>query len=108
MWGLLPHTLERRSLEDALREEVDQFDSAGKEKVSFNFSGPTCELDVNLQTALLRICQGSLTNIMRHAGPPRCGWTLFSTSRQFVSKCRTAAWGLTLRKTPGTETEASA
>ena len=68
VWGLLPHSLEMRSLEDALREEVGQFDSAGKEKASFSFSGPTRELDANLQTALLRICQESLTNIRRHAG----------------------------------------
>ena len=68
VWGLLPHSLEWRSLEDALREEVDRFDGTGTEKASFSLSGLTRELDANMQAALLRICQESLNNIRSHAG----------------------------------------
>jgi PAS domain S-box-containing protein len=67
VWNLLPQELERRNLEDALREEVRRFADAGREKAHFVLSGDSRELRPDVQAALLRICQESLTNVRRHA-----------------------------------------
>ena len=67
VWDLLPQALEERSLDAALEEEVRRFTAVGQEKASFRVSGDRRELPANIQAALLRICQESLTNIRRHA-----------------------------------------
>ena len=58
VWDLLPKSLEGRSLSWA-RE--------GQENASFTLSGEMRDLPSQVQTALLRICQESLTNVRRHA-----------------------------------------
>ena len=45
-----------------------RFAAVGQEKATFRVSGAMRELPANVQAALLRICQESLTNIRRHAG----------------------------------------
>ena len=67
VWDLLPRALEQRPLEAALHEHVRLFAAAGREKASFSLSGDRRDLPSNVQAALLRICQESLTNIRRHA-----------------------------------------
>ena len=67
VWDLRPQALEGRSLEVALEECVREFASASQEKTTFDVSGRRRELPPNIQAALLRICQESLTNIRRHA-----------------------------------------
>ena len=67
VWNLLPQALDKRSLEIALEEEVRRFSAAGRETASFDVSGDTRDLPSSVQTALLRICQESLTNVRRHA-----------------------------------------
>jgi signal transduction histidine kinase len=67
VWGLLPHALEERPLDAALREEIRRFSAVGRERASFSLSGNRRELPSNVQAALLRICQESLTNVRRHA-----------------------------------------
>jgi PAS domain S-box-containing protein len=64
---LRPQALEQRPLDAALREEVRRFAAAGREKASFSLSGKRRELPSDVQAALLRICQESLTNVRRHA-----------------------------------------
>ena len=68
VWGLMPHALERLSLDAALQEEVRRFDAEGHAKIAFKQSGKRRDLPPDVQTVLLRICQESLTNIRRHAG----------------------------------------
>ena len=63
VWDLLPKALEDRSLDAALRQEVDRWAEDGREKASFIFSGDGRELPSPVQAALLRICQESLTNV---------------------------------------------
>ena len=67
VWDLLPKSLEERSLDAALQQTVDSWADDGGGKASFNLSGEVRELPADVQTALLRICQESLTNIRRHA-----------------------------------------
>ena len=67
VWNLLPQALERLPLEAALEEEVKRFPGNGREKVFFTVSGEKRDLPANLQAALLRVCQESLTNVRRHA-----------------------------------------
>ena len=65
--NLVPHALEQLPLEAALQEEVHKFAAEGREKASFTLSGDSRVLPSDLQAALLRICQESLTNVRRHA-----------------------------------------
>ena len=67
VWNLLPQALEERPLDAALQEEVRRFATEGVEQASFSSSGAKRGLVSDIQTALLRICQESLTNIKRHA-----------------------------------------
>ena len=77
VWNLLPQALEQRPLETALDEEVKRFPATGhQEKVSFSVSGERHDLPSNIQAALLRICQESLTNVRRHAGATEVRVTL--------------------------------
>lgn len=67
MWNLLPQALEQRYLHDALEEEVHRFKEMGRGNARFALSGSRRELASEVQVALLRICQESLTNIHKHA-----------------------------------------
>ena len=67
VWDLLPKALEERSLEAALDQAVDGWANDGRESASFSLSGDRRELPSEVQAALLRICQESLTNVRRHA-----------------------------------------
>ena len=67
MWNLLPHALEERDLDAAIQAEVLRFAEVGRAKAEFSPSGEKRELDADVQTALLRVCQESLNNIRCHA-----------------------------------------
>ena len=68
VWNLLPKALERRTLDEALSQEVDSFNALGSGKAAFSVSGEKSELPPDVQAALLRICQESLANVRRHSG----------------------------------------
>ena len=68
VWNLLPRALEERPLGEALEEEVARWRRDGEEEAHFTLSGVRRELEADIQAALLRICQESLTNIRKHAG----------------------------------------
>ena len=67
VWDLLPRALEQLTLDAALQGEVLRFAAEGGGEASFSLSGEQRELPSNVQAALLRICQESLTNVRRHA-----------------------------------------
>ena len=67
VWDLLPKSLEEHTLDAAIKEAVDSWADQGREAVSLVLSGYQRELPLEVQTALFRICQESLTNIRRHA-----------------------------------------
>ena len=68
VWDLLPKALEQLPLREALQEEVRRkFDESDPAMARFSVSGLERQLLSDVQTALLRVCQGSLANIARHA-----------------------------------------
>ncbi len=67
VWDLRPQALERLSLVEALRQEVARFAQSSNIKARFDVSDTTRELPLDIETALLRICQESLANIRKHA-----------------------------------------
>ena len=67
VWDLLPRALEEHTLAEALREEVRKFASEGPTRADLRVSGTLREISSYAQTALLRICQESLTNVRKHA-----------------------------------------
>lgn len=76
VWDLLPKALEGRSLETALENEVKRYPTSEDEVVSFSLKGKERRLPENLQAALLRICQESLTNVRRYASASEVDVTL--------------------------------
>ncbi len=76
VWNLLPQALEDRTVEEALRDEVRRFAAEGQERTSFNVRGERAHLGAGVQTALLRVCQESLTNVRKHAAATEVGVTL--------------------------------
>ena len=68
VWNLRPEALERLALVEALRQEVGRFSQSSDIKARFEVSDDTRELPLDVETALLRICQESLANIKKHAG----------------------------------------
>lgn len=67
VWDLRPQALERLPLVEALRQEVARFAQSSNIKARFDVSDTTRELPLDIETALLRICQESLANIKKHA-----------------------------------------
>jgi signal transduction histidine kinase len=71
VWALRPTILENRRLADALRREVRTLQDEGRIQATCHISGVTHELAADVEEALLRICQESLTNIRRHSDATR-------------------------------------
>lgn len=71
VWALRPATLEKRRLADALRREVSLLSDEGRIKATCRVSGASRPLPPDIEDALLRICQESLTNVRRHANASR-------------------------------------
>ncbi|MFC2002112.1 histidine kinase, partial [Chloroflexota bacterium] len=67
VWALRPQTLEQLSLTKTLRQEVRKFIHESGVKANFNASGKRPVLLPDVENALLRICQESLTNVKKHA-----------------------------------------
>ena len=67
VWNLRPQALERLSLTEALRQEVGRFAQVSNIKARFDVSDSIRELPLDVETAILRICQESLANIKKHA-----------------------------------------
>ncbi|MFC2060113.1 histidine kinase [Chloroflexota bacterium] len=67
VWALRPRTLEQLSLTKTLRQEVRKFIQESGVKANFNTSGKRRVLLPDVENALLRICQESLTNVKKHA-----------------------------------------
>jgi len=68
VWNLRPEPLERLSLVEAMRQEVSRLAQSSDIKARFEVSEDTRELALDVETALLRICQESLANIKKHSG----------------------------------------
>jgi signal transduction histidine kinase len=67
VWNLSPGPLESRSLADALRSEVEKFDSRGNEDAEFSVTGDSHELSNETEAAFFRICQEALINVRNYA-----------------------------------------
>lgn len=80
VWALRPGALERRTLVESLRRETDSLRGEGKVDAGFRVSGTTRRLPSEVEDALLRICQESLTNIRRHAAASRADVELSFTN----------------------------
>jgi len=67
VWALAPLALEQIPLADALRQETQSFARDSRTEVSLSIRGESRTLPPDVQTAVLRICQESLTNVRKHA-----------------------------------------
>jgi len=67
VWSLRPQALEQLPLIDTLRQETENFTRDSGVKASFTTSGESYPLPSEVEPALLRICQESLTNVRKHA-----------------------------------------
>ncbi|MBB6349122.1 sensor histidine kinase [Nonomuraea muscovyensis] len=74
--ALAPPALRQSSLAAALRMIGDSISAAAATQVRFEVSGTPVALPADYDVALLRIAQGALGNVSRHAGAEHAGVTL--------------------------------
>jgi signal transduction histidine kinase len=67
VWALRPHELEQLTLIEALRQQVERFSRDTGIQADFKFSNNEEKLSTEIENALLRIFQESLTNVQKHA-----------------------------------------
>ena len=67
VWDLRLGPLEGRTLSEALRGETERVAGAGEIQISFAVSGEEKVLPSGAEAALLRICQESLANMVKHS-----------------------------------------
>ena len=67
VWALRPQPLEQLPLAEAIAQEVAKFIQSSGIKTNFDISGERHPLSYDIEAALLRICQESLTNVRKHA-----------------------------------------
>ncbi|GAI90722.1 unnamed protein product, partial [marine sediment metagenome] len=67
VWALRPQALERLSLIQTLRQEIERFTQDSGVKANFNTPRKKQTLSADIESTLLRICQESLTNVRKHA-----------------------------------------
>jgi signal transduction histidine kinase len=71
VWALRPRELEQLPLVPAIRREMDKFTQDTEVRAAFNTSGDSRIISVEMENAVLRICQEALTNVKRHAKASR-------------------------------------
>ncbi len=76
VWDLRTGPLRGGSLRDALQQELDKGAGIGDRKTSVAVVGDERVLPSGVETALLRICQESLVNILKYAHANEVGVTL--------------------------------
>ena len=67
VWALRPQALEQLTLVEALSRQIATFTEDSGIKVDFSISGNNRTISADIENALLRICQESLTNVKKHA-----------------------------------------
>jgi signal transduction histidine kinase len=67
VWALRPQVLEQHTLATTLRQQLDEFTRDTGISEDFDTTGEERELPADIEDALLRIFQESLTNIKKHA-----------------------------------------
>jgi PAS domain S-box-containing protein len=67
VWDLRAGILEGRTLGQGLQQEMEKVTEGGEIQTSFDLSGEERALTPGLEGALLRICQESLANVLKHA-----------------------------------------
>jgi PAS domain S-box-containing protein len=67
VYDLRPQALEKLTLEESLRQEVQKLCQDTEVKAEFDILGEKRPLSPVVETALLRICQESLANVKKHA-----------------------------------------
>lgn len=84
-WELHPAVLDDLGLEAALRRYTGEWSEKNRMPVDFHAAGlETGRLPLDLETALYRVTQEALTNVLRHAGAKRVG-VLLERRKDLVS-----------------------
>ena len=76
VWDLRVGSLEGHTLAEALQGETEKVAGAGEIQASFVVSGAERVLPAGVEAALLRICQESLANMLKHANASQAAVTL--------------------------------
>ncbi|AWB82813.1 sensor histidine kinase [Corynebacterium yudongzhengii] len=74
--ALTPDSLSRHSLKAALERMADSFGQAGELSIEVDIDGEVRELPMPVEAALLRIAQGAVGNVVKHAEASRCRITV--------------------------------
>lgn len=74
--ALTPDSLSRHSLHDALRRLADSFGAAGEIDIDVDIDGEARELPMAVEATILRVAQGAVGNVVKHAEATRCRITV--------------------------------
>ena len=74
--ALQPAALTRTSLESALRRVAESFAESGGVGIDVDVDGDARQLPMTVEAAILRIAQGALGNVVKHADASACRVTL--------------------------------
>ncbi|AKK12113.1 signal transduction histidine kinase [Corynebacterium uterequi] len=74
--ALQPASLSESSLVDALERMTRSFAAAGEVRIDVETDGDAVELPMKIEATLLRVAQGAVGNVVKHAGATRCRVTL--------------------------------
>ena len=74
--ALTPASLQETSLESALERMADGFAVAGDLRIEVSVEGTVRQLPMRTEAALLRIAQGAVGNVAKHAAATRCRVTV--------------------------------
>jgi len=93
VYDLRPPALDDLGLIGALRQSASRFESGA---LRFSFDVPTRlpELPAAVETAVYRIAQEAMTNVVRHAQATRCTMRLFCTDADIIIEARDNGRGL--------------
>jgi PAS domain S-box-containing protein len=76
VWDLRVGPLEGRTLSEVLQQETEKVTKGGDIQTSFDLSGEERVLPSGVEAAILRICQESLANVLKHANATQMTVTL--------------------------------
>jgi signal transduction histidine kinase len=88
IWALRPEALDRHSLPDALQALTDRWSGENEARAGINVVGAPRQLPAEIETALLRTAQETLSNAGKHARASRVVLTLSYLENMVVLDAR--------------------
>lgn len=105
VYDLRPPALDDLGLVGALQQSAARYETGGL-RLTVDAAGPLPELPAAVETAVFRIAQEAMTNVVRHARATTCTVRLFCAQGEIVLEVRDNGRGLSPNQSSGVGTQA--